>query len=167
VVAIALVALLAKAPAATNVKTSSPLLGQRAPALAGTSVVSGQPTDLAADRGRWMLVNFFATWCVPCRQEHPEFVAFIGHHEAVGDVGLIMVIFNDDAAKVRDWFHAHGGSWPAVADPGGMIALNYGITGVPETYLIDPGGLVVAHIVGGVTAAGLERLLAGGKALDA
>ena len=167
VVALALVALLAKAPPATNVTGTSPLLGHNAPSVAGPSVLSGQATDLATSRGRFMLVNFFATWCIPCRQEHPEFVAFMDRHRAPSDIGLVMVVLDDDAAKVRDWFHTHGGSWPAVADPGGAIALSYGVSGVPETYLVDQRGVVVAKVVGGVTATGLDRLLGQAVAVGA
>jgi cytochrome c biogenesis protein CcmG/thiol:disulfide interchange protein DsbE len=165
--AIGLVVVLANAPPATNVAATSPLLGHAAPDVAGPSVLSGQPADLAGDRGRFMLVNFFATWCIPCRQEHSEFVAFMQRHQSAQDIGLIMVVFNDEPAKVRDWFAAHGGSWPAVADPGGVIALSYGITGVPETFLIDPHGVVVAKVVGAVTAVGLDRLLAKAGAVGA
>jgi cytochrome c biogenesis protein CcmG/thiol:disulfide interchange protein DsbE len=167
VIAGGLIVLLAMAAPATNVSAASPLLGHQAPAVVGPSVLSGETTDLGAERGRWMLVNFFATWCIPCRQEHPEFVSFMQRHQPARDVGLIMVVFNDDPAEVRDWFHIHGGSWPALSDPGGAIALSYGITGVPETYLIDPTGVVVTKIVGGVTAGGLEALLAHAVAVGA
>jgi cytochrome c biogenesis protein CcmG/thiol:disulfide interchange protein DsbE len=163
---VGLVVVLATRPSALDKQSESPLLGKPAPDISGTSVISGQAVSLVGLRGRWVVVNFFATWCIPCRQEHPEFVKFAQRHLS-GDAQVLMVIYDDSADKVRAWFRAKGGDWPVVADPGGRVALDFGVSGVPETYLVDPNGFLVSKTVGGVTADGLDRLLGRARAQGA
>ena len=146
VLLVAFVVVLATRPSALDKQAQSPLLGKPAPDISGASVLSGQAVSLVGLRGRWVVVNFFATWCVPCRQEHPEFVTFAQRHFN-GDAQVLMVIYDDTADKVRAWFGTKGGDWPVVADRGGRVALDYGVSGVPETYLVDPQRLLVAKTV--------------------
>ena len=153
------VAVLATRKSAVDKQAQSPLLGHPAPPLAGTSLIDDRAVDLTALRGRWVVVNFFASWCIPCRQEHPELVAFSERHRAAADAGVVAVIFDDRPEAARDYFVSHGGGWPLVGDPGGRIALDYGVRGPPESFVVDPGGYVVSKIVGQVTADGLDRLL--------
>lgn len=165
VVVVVLVAVLATRPAALEVVPFTPLLGRAAPEVAGPDVNGGPPFRLSSQRGRWAVVNYFATWCVPCRKEHPQFVAFRRRHPV--DVALVMVVYNDDVAKVRQWFSSNGGDWPVVTDPGGQTALDYGVRGVPETFIVDPNGVIVSKVVGGITADGLDRGLAAARAAGA
>jgi cytochrome c biogenesis protein CcmG/thiol:disulfide interchange protein DsbE len=104
------------------------------------------------------VVNFFATWCRECVVEHPQLQAFDEDHTAKGDAVLVSVLYDDDPDTAIDYFKEHGGDWPVVLDDSG-IATYYGVTGVPETYLISPGGRVYKRLTGGVTAAGLDRLI--------
>ena len=110
--------------------------------------------------GRWVLINFFATWCTPCVQEHDDLVRFEQAHRAGGDVAVLGVVYDDNAGAARKFQSERGGSWPLVDDPQGRIALDYGVAGVPESYLVSPDGVVVAKLVGGVAYAGLEDILA-------
>jgi cytochrome c biogenesis protein CcmG/thiol:disulfide interchange protein DsbE len=159
VVLAALVGLLATRPPVTATEVYTPLLGQRAPAIAGTTV-TGQRFDLAAYRGRWVFVNFFASWCPPCQQEEPELVTFAYQHRAAGDAALVGVVYDDSTPRARAFDSSAGATWPAVVDPGGQIESRYGLRGPPETFLISPSGRVVAHIDGGVTATYLDQQLA-------
>jgi cytochrome c biogenesis protein CcmG, thiol:disulfide interchange protein DsbE len=136
----------------------SPLLGQPAPTIEGDTIDGGS-YELAADRGEFVLVNFFATWCVPCIREHPELVEFDERHRTAGDASVVSVVFDSRTDQVREFFEKNGGEWPVVLDPDGRTSLEYGVTGVPESYLLAPDGTVLIKIEGGVTAAALEDLL--------
>jgi cytochrome c biogenesis protein CcmG/thiol:disulfide interchange protein DsbE len=156
------VAVLATRPSAADRQAASPLLGKPAPKLVGTGV-DGAKVDASALRGKWVLVNFFATWCIPCQMEHPELVRFAQRHQVSGDAVIVAVIFQDDAGSVRRFVADKGVAWPIVTDPGGNIAFDYGVRGPPESFLLDPRGNVVSKIIGTVNADALDRLLSEAK----
>lgn len=149
VVVVAVVAVLATRPSYQVSEAASPLVGHQAPAITGTTV-TGQPFDLAAYRGRWVVLNFFASWCVPCQQEEPNLVAFAFDHRHPGQAALVSVVFEDTPSAARQYQAQQGATWPTLADPKTSIALAYGVTTPPETYLISPTGVVAAHIFGAI-----------------
>ena len=157
VVAILVVVLGSGQPASQRV-TDSPLLGRLAPPVQGTTL-EGDTFDLAELRGRWAVVNFFATWCVPCRVEHPELVAFEEQHAPLGDAAIVSVLYDDDPDEALQFFEERGGSWPVIIDPEGAIGVAYGVARVPETFLVAPDGTVVQRLVGGVTNEQLSGLI--------
>ncbi|MDP1793137.1 MAG: TlpA disulfide reductase family protein [Acidimicrobiales bacterium] len=136
----------------------SPLIGKTAPPVSG-DVVTGTNTPLAEMAGKYVVVNFFATWCVPCRTEHPELVRFAQQHAQRDDAAVIQVVYGDRSSAVKSFIKRNGGDWPVFDDPKGTIALDWGVRGLPESYLVDPDGVVVAKIIGGASYDGLERLL--------
>lgn len=153
-----LVVVLAGSDPSTDREAYSALLGDPVPAVVGESL-DGEAFDIDQHLGRWVVVNFFARWCPPCIQEHPELVSFDEVHRELGDVQLVSVIFDDDPEGVADFFATQGGEWPVLPDPDGRIATEFGVAQVPETYIIDPSGVVVAKLIGGVTQDGLERVI--------
>lgn len=161
-VAALLLALLATRPSGEDREAESPLIGQPAPAITGTTM-TGEHFDLADLDGQWVVVNFFASWCVPCRVEHPELVAFSEAHAATGDASVVSVAFDDTPEAVAAFFEENGGDWPVVTEDLGNVVLDYGVLGVPESFLVSPDGQIVERIIGGVTAEGLDRLIAEAK----
>ena len=159
VVVLGLVAVLATGDSATSRVTESPLIGPQVPTVVGTTI-DGETFDLASFRGRWVLVNFFATWCTPCREEHPDLLAFDERHRAIGDARVVGIVFDDDRDAIRQFREEKGGTWPMLEDPEGRLAVAFGVARVPESFLIAPDGTVITKLVGGVRDADLERLLA-------
>lgn len=159
----ALVAVLATRPSASSTAAASPLLGKPAPPIAGTALTGG-PVDLSSMRGRFVVVNFFASWCPPCQVEQPELVQFAFQHRSASDAQVLGVVFADRSANAARFLGSSGAEWPAVADPNGQIALDYGVRGPPETFVVAPDGLVVARLVGAVKSADLDQVLARARA---
>jgi cytochrome c biogenesis protein CcmG/thiol:disulfide interchange protein DsbE len=158
VVLLLLVILLAtRQPASENVGRN-PLLGRAVPAVAGTAL-DGRRVDIDSLRGKWVVVNFFATWCVPCRIEHPELVRFSEEHAEAGDAEVISIAYETEPQALREYFADEGGTWPVLVGDDARLALEFGVTGVPESFLVSPAGQVVAHFTG-VTAEGLNQAIA-------
>lgn len=158
VAVLSLVALFAFAPGQEDRADSSPIVGNLAPALTGTTL-DGDEFDIDDSRGRWVVVNFFATWCPPCVQEHPELVEFSRRN--ADSVQLVSVAFDDtEVDKVAQFFAENGGDWPVVTSGAAGASLDYGVKKLPESFLVDPSGTVVAKVNGGVTADELDELIA-------
>lgn len=136
----------------------SPVVGELVPELRGRTL-AGDAFDIDDYRDRWVVVNLFATWCVPCRIEHPELVAFDEEHAPHGDAQLVSVVFGDDDETVRQFFAERGGTWPVLGEEYSSVVIDFGATGVPETFVVAPGGIVVAHTRGGVTRDGLNAII--------
>ena len=120
----------------------SALIGQKAPAfelppLDGTGLPGLSDADLAAP-GRPVLVNFFASWCVPCVIEHPQLTRL-----ARDGVPLFGVGYKDQPADGRRFLQQHGNPYARLGlDLPGRASIDWGLYGVPETYLIDRGGII-------------------------
>ncbi len=156
VVLVAFVAVLATREPATERRASSELIGEVAPSLTGETIDGGS-FDIDDHQGRWVVVNFFATWCIPCRQEHPELIRFSEAHAAAGDAVVVSVVYDEyDLDDTREFFAENGGDWPVLAE-GRESALDYGVVKVPETYLVAPSGVVVQKYTGGVTQEMIDR----------
>lgn len=172
VVIVFLVALLATRPPVTSNTVNDPLVGKPAPLIRGTAVVytpnppsfKKTAVNLLALRGRFVVVNFFASWCTACQQDQSHLVRFAHQNDTLGGTQLIGVVFSDTLGNVRHFMSSTSVTWPVLLDQGGHLALDYGVRAPPETFVIDPNGIVVAHIDGPVTASMLEGIVAKAKA---
>jgi cytochrome c biogenesis protein CcmG, thiol:disulfide interchange protein DsbE len=154
----ALIAVLAtRKPALTKV-ADSPLINHVAPDITASSL-DGQTVHLTDMRGRFVVLNFFASWCIPCRQEHPELLKFSQEHAQADDARILQVVFDDEASAARTFAAKNTVNWPVLTDPDGTVALDFGVRGPPESFIIGPDGTVLYKIVGQVDAAGLDGLL--------
>jgi cytochrome c biogenesis protein CcmG/thiol:disulfide interchange protein DsbE len=127
----------------------SPLIGQPAPGFDLPSLDGTEQVTLSGLEGEIVVLNFFASWCLECRAEHPDLVAAsdafgpsgvtfvqIGYQENASD----SIAYLDEAGR-SDWTHY-------LADPGSLTAIAYGVFGIPETYFIDQDGIVVGKTIG-------------------
>ncbi|MDK3257574.1 TlpA family protein disulfide reductase [Blastococcus capsensis] len=131
--------------------STSALIGQPAPPLAGETL-DGSRFDLADWRGEVVLVNLWASWCEPCRREHPLLTSTAA---SLGPRGLriVGVDVRDDPDDARAFLAEFGGArWPTVTDPEGTHAVAWGTFALPETYLVGRDGTVVAKTIGEVDA---------------
>lgn len=139
---------------------SSYLIGRPAPQVQSTTL-DGKPFDLSRRKGSWVVLNFFNSTCLPCKAEHPELVKFRQQQQTLGvDGAELYTVINDDTDQaVTAWFAEHGGNWPIVTDDNGTISIAFGVAQVPETWIIDPQGVVRRRIATTVTAAELTLLI--------
>ncbi|MEO8036883.1 MAG: redoxin family protein [Acidobacteriota bacterium] len=120
----------------------SPLVGTVAPGFALKEVGSGATVDLTRYRGKPVVLNFWATWCRPCWEEHPlltENARLNGEQ-----MQFVGVVFQDDEKKIIDFLQQRGWAYPTLIDDRGKTAIAYGVGGVPETFFIDRKGMIVA-----------------------
>jgi len=128
-------------------------VGDQAPPLSGTTL-DGRSMSLANLRGKPVIVNFWASWCVPCRAEFPLFRDAQARHPSLAILG---VVFDDDAGAARRFAATEGAAWPSLTDPDGSRASVYTVLAPPQTYFIDRDGIVRSRQIGELTAADFER----------
>jgi len=153
-----LVAVLATRDPASTRLAKSPLVGKGVPALSAQTVDGSSTYDIDDHQGEWVLVNFFATWCIPCQEEHDDLVRFAEAY--TGQASVVSVVFSDQAEDVRRFFERRGGDWPVLRDDDARIATDFGVARVPESYLVAPNGTVYGKVLGGVTFEFLQEELA-------
>jgi cytochrome c biogenesis protein CcmG/thiol:disulfide interchange protein DsbE len=163
VVAIALGGLffaLASANPSSGATADSPLIGRPAPEATGT-LSDGTSFDLSRRKGSWVVLNFFDPDCIPCVQEHPELIKFDEDQELLGADGaeLYSVIVRGSHDEVEDFFDERGGDWPAIYSEFDDFPVAFGVAAVPETWIIDPSGVVQLRMISKVTAEQLNVIL--------
>jgi cytochrome c biogenesis protein CcmG/thiol:disulfide interchange protein DsbE len=131
------------------------LAGQPAPDFVMKELSSGQRKTLADYKGRPLVMNFWASWCGPCRSEHP--VLEWGAKRFAPDVAFVGVVFEDTEEQALQFLRENGASYPQLFDPRGQISVEYALAGVPETYFIDHTGKIIDKYVGPLSP---DRLVA-------
>lgn len=134
----------------------SPLIGKAAPTFTLREAGTGRAVDLAQLRGKPVVINFWATWCGPCWEEHPVLVA---NAKMLPDVQFLGVVFQDSEEKILGFLQQRGSSYPTVVDDRGKTAIAYGVGGVPETFFLDEQGTIVAKFSGPMSSDVLQAHL--------
>jgi cytochrome c biogenesis protein CcmG, thiol:disulfide interchange protein DsbE len=131
------------------------VIGEPAPAIVGTTL-DGAAFDLAALRGRPVIINFWGPSCVPCRDEFPQFLAKLTEHQADG-LAIVGVLTDDPEQPARDFIAAYGATWPTVVDPDKALKAAYRVAARPQTYFVDGQGILRSIQIGQASDADFER----------
>jgi cytochrome c biogenesis protein CcmG/thiol:disulfide interchange protein DsbE len=124
------------------------------------STFDGKPLKLSDLRGQVVVLNFWASWCVPCREEQPSLVSTAKRYQSRG-VTFVGVNIQDNEHDATGFMHQYNIDYPVVSDPTGGVYINYGVVGMPETYVITRDGRIAQKLVGPVDPAVLSATLEG------
>lgn len=136
-----LVAVLAAGFGDTPQLQSDALTGTPAPNFT-LETLDGQPLTLSDLKGKPAVLNFWSTWCQPCKVEHPHLIEAARRYRPRG-VSFLGVVYQDDTANVQRFLATEGRSYPVLLDPSSRTAIDFGVTGVPETFFLDAEGNIV------------------------
>lgn len=160
-IALPIIALLAYGMTVDPNELPSTLPGRPAPEFA-LRIMDSAPPDtarLAAHRGEVVVLNFWASWCLECRVEHSDLSLTATTYAARG-VQFYGVLYSDSEANGRSWIREMGGqAYPSLVDDRSRTAIDYGLYGVPETFIIDQQGRVVHKQIGPITARRLSDII--------
>jgi cytochrome c biogenesis protein CcmG/thiol:disulfide interchange protein DsbE len=120
--------------------------------------LDGDAMTMSTHQGEAVVLNFFASWCAPCRQEATALEQTWRQYQGQG-VQFVGIAYKDAASKAQAFLDEFGVTYPTAVDPGNRTARAYGVTGVPETFVVDQQGRLVHHFVGPVTQEELSRTL--------
>ena len=134
------------------------VIGRAAPTFRLVSL-AGTTIDLAGLRGQPVVVNFWASWCIPCREEAPLLRSATERY-AAQNVAFLGIVYQDSAASAQAFVDRYAVPYPSLLDPDGRTALDYGVYGVPETFFIATDGTIRAKQIGQLDVASLERGIA-------
>jgi cytochrome c biogenesis protein CcmG/thiol:disulfide interchange protein DsbE len=134
-------------------------IGEPAPDPSLPRLDGGGDASLGDYSGRWVLVNFWASWCVPCREESPALETFYRRQRG-RDFTVLGIDTRDLTDDGRDFVSRYGVSYPQLRDGDGEAADDFATTGVPESFLVDPKGRLVLIRRGPVDEEYLERYVA-------
>ncbi len=138
----------------------SPFLGKQVPAF-DLPTLTGERVSNASTAGKTVIINFWNTWCSPCREELPALKRFYAQHQNDADLVMIGIVRdpNESTKTIREYVKDNAMGWTIALDPGNRAALDFGTRGQPETIAVSPNGVVNASFYGPMRAADLEKFL--------
>lgn len=126
----------------------SVLVGKEAPPFSGPDVQTGENLSLSSYKGKVVVLNFWASWCQECRLEHQALLSINGQFRSHPDFVMLGIDYQDQPVDATAFLSSFGSTYPHVRDIKGTIAIDYGVYGVPETFVIDKQGIIRFKYVG-------------------
>ena len=155
-VMVAVLALLAVGLLTQTDDAKSVLEGRNAPAISGKTL-DGTQFSSSALKGKPMVINFWASWCEPCREEAPLFRELADKLE--GQATLVGILMRDNPGKARAFAQQFGYTFPSLLNTNNNLAFDYGVTAPPETFFVDSSGKVVKRKIGAITSVEMRQNL--------
>jgi cytochrome c biogenesis protein CcmG/thiol:disulfide interchange protein DsbE len=121
-----------------------------APPLTVTDSVSGKNIPASEYNGKVIFVNFWASWCQPCKEEMPSIEALFREMSSSDKFKMVTILYKDSPSSAFEYMKSQGYTFPVYVDTDGATARQFGVTGVPETYIIDRKGNLVKKVIGGL-----------------
>jgi len=124
-------------------------VGLSAPDFLVTDVVSGQRISSAELKGKVLFVNFWASWCEPCKEEMPSLESLYRGEMSQKDFRMVTILYKDSPSNALGYMKVNGYTFPVYTDMRDSSSKNFGVTGVPETYIVDKKGILRRRVIGG------------------
>ncbi len=133
-------------------KEEQPSMGENsaAPQLEISDVMTNQKIASSSLQGKVVFINIWASWCEPCREEMPSIDALYREMSASQDFRMLTILYRDSPPTALEYMKSQGFVFPVYIDPDGLSARKYGVTGVPETFIVDKKGMLVKRVIGGM-----------------
>jgi cytochrome c biogenesis protein CcmG/thiol:disulfide interchange protein DsbE len=128
-----------------DIKTGT--VGKPAAAFTLRNLEEDRPMVFDAPRGRITVMNFFASWCIPCKEENPALLRVYERYRGSG-VEFIGVLYQDTRESGLKYVRDNGVTWPTGMDDDGRVAFSYGVFGIPETFFIGADGVIAGRHIG-------------------
>ncbi len=135
------------APPGKNTFSGPPQNGSPAPGFE-LKDLNDKTWSLESLKGTVVLMNFWAPWCGPCREEMPSLSDLFIRNRDSDDFQMLTILYQDTPDNAREYFAENGFEMPVLVDPRGKVSKLYGLAGIPETYVIDKNGVVRKHFIG-------------------
>ena len=131
--------------------------GKPAPGFKMVRLDTGEEVSLDQFKGRPVVINFWATWCGPCKAEHPTL--HWAYEKYKDQASFIGIVFEDTEDSTKKFLRENGESFPQLFDRKSTVAVDYAVTGVPETYFIDKNGIIVDKYPYPISQAAFEHYI--------
>ncbi len=124
-------------------------VGLSAPDFLVSDVVNGQKLSSEELKGKVLFVNFWASWCEPCKEEMPSIESLYREVMSQKDFVMVTILYRDTPSNALGYMKANGYTFPVYIDGGEISSKNFGVTGVPETYIVGKKGILRRRVIGG------------------
>ena len=134
------------------------LINTPARSFSGSELYSNRKISLEDYRGKVLVLNFWASWCLECRLEHPNLLRLKRQFGTQADFAMLGIDYQDTDKDAKNYLETYGNDFEHIRDLKGTIAIDYGVFGVPETFVINRNGQIIYKQIGPITDQAYTRL---------